>query len=604
MTRTGPDGALWVADMYRYMIEHPAWLPQDGKDDFLPFYREGEDKGRIYRIYPKGRRPGPVKSLESMSAPGLVALLESSNGWLRDRAQMLLQTRADPAVLPALEKLAAGGTQPLARAHALSVLEALNALRNETLMAALRDDTAGVREHALRLAEKHGDNPVVSAAAKLADDANAKVRLQLALSLGEWKQPAAGEALVKLFAADRNDPFVRGALVSSLLPHLTVAARELGNAPDLMMEPLARTALAEKRDDITLAVSRSAIDMASGMGTIAIEAFRTLLLLLRDAGVTVESLAARHSEPEWGELVARKSRLMEELRRSDWSRNTGDIQAIVATTLLLDSKTEASGIARLSSIIGSNLEQDMVSFADHVSFLARSKNSHVPEILFQGWEARTPERREHILDAMMSREAWTALLLGKVKEGRISASAFDAQRQARLLKHPSAKVRKLAEQVFAGAVTAARATILEAFRPALSLTGDSAKGRAVFAQACIACHQIDGAGRALGPDLRSVVGHDAEKLLNSILDPSANIEPGFTAYFCELKNGEQLYGIVSGESGGGIALKLADGSMRDLRRSEIVKLQSSKASFMPDGLEALLTPQSLADLIAYLKLPK
>ena len=108
----------------------------------------------------------------------------------------------------------------------------------------------------------------------------------------------------------------------------------------------------------------------------------------------------------------------------------------------------------------------------------------------------------------------------------------------------------------------------------------------------------------LGPDLRSVVGHDPDKLLNSILDPSANIEPGFTAYFCELKSGEQLYGIISGESGGSIDFKLADASARHILRSDIVKLQSSKASLMPDGLEAVLTPQSLADLIAYLKVPK
>ncbi|MCB1124353.1 MAG: dehydrogenase, partial [Verrucomicrobiae bacterium] len=50
MVRTGPDGALWIADMYRYMIEHPQWLPQNGKDELLPHYREGDDKGRIWRV--------------------------------------------------------------------------------------------------------------------------------------------------------------------------------------------------------------------------------------------------------------------------------------------------------------------------------------------------------------------------------------------------------------------------------------------------------------------------------------------------------------------------------------------------------------------------
>ncbi|HEY2573783.1 MAG TPA: neutral/alkaline non-lysosomal ceramidase N-terminal domain-containing protein, partial [Verrucomicrobiaceae bacterium] len=109
MTRTGPDGALWVADMYRYMIEHPQWLPQNGKDDFLPFYRAGEDKGRIYRVYPKGKRPGPVPRLDALEVDGdvdgLIALLESPNGWVRDRAQMLLQSHADKKVVFDLEKV-------------------------------------------------------------------------------------------------------------------------------------------------------------------------------------------------------------------------------------------------------------------------------------------------------------------------------------------------------------------------------------------------------------------------------------------------------------------------------------------------------------------
>ena len=142
---------------------------------------------------------------------------------------------------------------------------------------------------------------------------------------------------------------------------------------------------------------------------------------------------------------------------------------------------------------------------------------------------------------------------------------------------------------------------MEAFQSALTLKGDAAAGKTVFATACAACHQLEGVGHVLGPDLRSVVGHEPSKLLSSILDPSANIEPGFTAYFCELKNGEQLYGIISGEAGESIIFKLADTTVRNILRRDIVKLQSSKTSFMPDGLEALFTPQSLANLIAYLK---
>ena len=111
-------------------------------------------------------------------------------------------------------------------------------------------------------------------------------------------------------------------------------------------------------------------------------------------------------------------------------------------------------------------------------------------------------------------------------------------------------------------------------------------------------------GLDLGPDLRSVVQHDAEKLMNSILDPSAIIEPGFMAYNCTLKSGEQLYGVIATETSASLTLKMAGNLTKSVLRSEIASLQSTGMSLMPEGLEAALTPQSLADLIAYLQTPK
>lgn len=603
MTRTGPDGALWIADMYRYMIEHPAWLPQNGKDDFLPFYRAGDDKGRIYRIYPKGKRPSLTPTLEGRGLNEWVALLESPNGWVRDRAQMHLQWRGDREAAPALEKLARESKVPLARAHALSALEDLHALREELLIAAFHDPISGVREHALRLAEIHSHPAVVRAAAELADDPDPKVRLQLACSLGEWKQDAAGDALVKLAEKDRDDPMMRGAIISSLLPHLSKMAVKLHEVPALM-DPLLRVALAEEQDEIVLLVSQGMLPDAGRAEDRALRDFRGLLQVLRANKLSLEKLAAQHvTDSRWAVVLRKKNDLLQWMRdRAGGGGHSPSAQALAASILMADPTTEPIGVERLGALLAPQLHLD--PFAEYVMILSQSEDPRIPGLLMRDWEGHTPVERLAILDALLSREPSIMKLLDEVRTGKIASSSFDAQRQARLLKHPSARVRKLAGELFTGSGNESRAKVLEAFKPALSLTGDAAKGKAVFAVACVACHQLDGVGRALGPDLRSVVGHDPDKLLNSILDPSANIEPGFTAYFCELKSGEQLYGIISGESGGSIDFKLADASVRNLLRSDIVKLQSSKASLMPDGLEAVLTPQSLADLIAYLKVPK
>ena len=242
--------------------------------------------------------------------------------------------------------------------------------------------------------------------------------------------------------------------------------------------------------------------------------------------------------------------------------------------------------------------------AEYLAILVQSGDPRVPDFLMQAWDERLPSEREQILDAMLGREAWILDLLARVRDGKLPPSSLDVQRRARLMQHPSPKVRQQAAEILAATASATRAAVLETFRPALSLPGDAAAGKTVFAKSCVACHQLEGVGKPIGPDLRSVVEHAPDKLYSSILDPSAHIEPGFTVYVCQLSDGVQLYGIVVGETGGSITFKLPDGTLRAILRQDVEFLKSSKMSLMPDGLEAGMNPQNLADLIAYLKTKK
>ena len=102
MARTGPDGAFWVVDMYRYIIEHPDWLPPEGQKELAAYWRTGEDRGRIYRIVPKGKRGRKPAQLAASSPAELVSALDSSNSWQRDTAQQLLVWQHDTQVDPIL----------------------------------------------------------------------------------------------------------------------------------------------------------------------------------------------------------------------------------------------------------------------------------------------------------------------------------------------------------------------------------------------------------------------------------------------------------------------------------------------------------------------
>jgi len=100
MAKTGPDGALYVADMYRSVIEHPEWIPEDVKRHLD--LRAGHEKGRIFRVRPEGRELRPIPNLNLMDTAGLVAAMDSPNGWQRDTVQRLIVEHADKTAKEAL----------------------------------------------------------------------------------------------------------------------------------------------------------------------------------------------------------------------------------------------------------------------------------------------------------------------------------------------------------------------------------------------------------------------------------------------------------------------------------------------------------------------
>jgi putative membrane-bound dehydrogenase-like protein len=211
MIKTGPDGALYVADMYRLVIEHPEWIPKEMQRRLD--LRAGEDKGRIYRIYPEGATLRRIPNLAKRSTAELVSALDSPNGWQRDTAQRLLIERRDGSVAPAIESLAKGAKSAKVRLQALWVLNDLGVLRDDVLRVGIRDGSAEVREHAVRLA----GTSLVGDFLPLASDSSPRVRYQIAFTLGDLDDSRAAEALVKLASdADEN---IRNAALSSAPRH-------------------------------------------------------------------------------------------------------------------------------------------------------------------------------------------------------------------------------------------------------------------------------------------------------------------------------------------------------------------------------------------------
>lgn len=191
---TGPDGALYVADMYHGIIQHrfflTSYLRQQAQDRGID---KVIDKGRVWRIVPAGKTPGRAPNLAGLNSAALVEELSQPNGWRRDTAQRLLVERRDASAVPALKALAtsqaASPANAVTRLHALWTLEGLNALDEATVAAATHDKHPKLRAAGMRLTESLAKSaPATSAVLvdkllTMAADTSAEVQMQLALSL-------------------------------------------------------------------------------------------------------------------------------------------------------------------------------------------------------------------------------------------------------------------------------------------------------------------------------------------------------------------------------------------------------------------------------------
>jgi putative heme-binding domain-containing protein len=590
MARTGPDGALWIVDMYRYMIEHPDWLPPEGKKALAPFYRDGASLGRIYRIYPQGHRPRPVPRLDRLSTSQLVAAMDCANGTLRDMVQKQLVWRADSGAVAALVRLADNSPNPAVRIQAMYTAWELGRGQTAMLAHGLHDPHPSVRRNAIRLCEQAHSPDLISEALKLVDDPDPKVRLQLACSLGEWEGPQV-DAAVRLLTPRADEPYLAAALVSGgtrHMPSILESLEQSGRCQGPLYDgALAYTVAADKRDEQKRLL---AAVLKPDHGTYSTAQLQSL-------GYYLSQLAAHIGQTE-ANARARQLEgaqpMFEAARRIAADSRENPERRAAAVRLL--GKDDVNELASLLTTQSPGLVQ-----TGAVAALARTGSNDVPQILTHDWASRSPQMRTASLDVLLSREPWAYALLRAAESGTVPLTDFDSARRERLLNHRSQRIKTLAQNVLGKPANPLRQQVIDAYRPALNLEGNAKSGALLFAQNCATCHRKDGTGADIGPDLNSVAAWQSEALATAILDPSREVQPQYLAYAATLADGDALYGLIVNESGDSVTMKGLDGKTRTLLRTEIKSLAATNRSLMPDGLESVLTPQGLADVIRYLQ---
>jgi putative membrane-bound dehydrogenase-like protein len=594
--RTGPDGALWIVDMYRYVIEHPRWIPAE--DLANVDVRAGHDMGRIYRVRPKDEELRPWPRLDQFDTAGLVAALDSPNGWQRDMATQMLSWRADRSAIPLLHDLLATRSRAEARLHALCVLDVLNGLSPEAVRTALGDAHPGVRRHAVRLASSLAgwkSQCPVSEIARLVRDEDSQVRLQTACSLGDWDDPLAAFKLADVATAHADDPFLIAAVLSSLKPtniaDFIPAVFELSRPkplPDPVFAKIVSNATAMGDGET---ITRVLHEVSTSKGT-RWSAFAEFLSALKRRGEPIESLT--------GNATARLvTATLDRARTRAVDESTDESERLAAIGALGRRRsTRDADLAALSDLL--TPRNSLTVQTAVVTALGRIADERAARALLDGWRGYSPAVRSQALDILLGREAWVRMLLQRIADGDVAAADLDLARRQRLLAHKDAGIRTQAETLFAGSINPARQNVLEAHRDALSLPGDRERGRSVFAKACAACHRLENAGHAIGPDLAALANKTPQFLLQEILDPNRNVDSRFIAYAAASNSGRTFNGLLATETATSITLRAQEGKEEVVLRADLDELVSTRKSLMPEGLEKDLTRQNLADVIAYL----
>ncbi len=262
----GPDGCLYVVDMYRGIIQHKTYLTDYLKSQIR--HRKLEEPigmGRIYRIVYEGSwfdqlmgspSDQPKPALEKASDEELVSYLSHPNGWWRDQAQRLLVERNHQSIVPALREVLQGD-HTLAKIHALWTLEGMGMTDPDMIREAMAAEDPKVVATAIRVAERNARDETAAAILDIyetvADRQDPLIQLQLALSLGEFMDIDSTRVMDRLQAMaikQGEDPLMQEALVSSvagkedqLLDALEQSSVELPALTAFLNEALANAAL-------------------------------------------------------------------------------------------------------------------------------------------------------------------------------------------------------------------------------------------------------------------------------------------------------------------------------------------------------------------------
>lgn len=647
-----PDGALYVIDYYRQIVEHPEWMAEDmGKSDKL---YNGTDKGRIYRVFPKNKKTLPkFEPLTKLNDKELVELLKSPNIWYRRTAQRLLLDRKNVDAVALLKEIIKKNESPESIVHAFWTLEGLGVFEEEILKWALKNENAGVRENAIKIVEYELNKKLKAGADvtkayvyqlldidKLKSDPSPKVRYQLLCTLGFFNDEQSLQVRNELLVKDIEDRWVHYAALSAAqgreIEVFDFAVKNLTNQPSegkalFFANVSALIGLGDDQEKISQLVQKvmqnpaqenawwQAASLEGLSKTLAYKYGKSengkntnfsnsnifqnekKLLLSNlgivkttDLGKAILNLLEIIGLPDTNAFNPFVSNALAVLN----DKNADEARKVLAIGLLALTQPEKY-MSQIQQAINPQSPIDIQKIA--MQALSKTKGTTVCSFLVQEWRNFTPEVKEEAIEVFMRNRERTFFLLTALERKQIPPTAITWHNQVRLMNNDDVSIRKKARSVLASSESN-KAEILEKYKNAFDEKGNELNGLKLYNTYCAQCHQISGKlGKNIGPDLGTLRNRQPLSIALEILLPSNSIADGYEYWAVTKQNGDRIYGIISTETATAITLKDLAGKETVIPRNEIAKLSASNTSIMPTGFEQSINPKDMNDLVSFIK---
>jgi putative membrane-bound dehydrogenase-like protein len=623
---TGPDGALYVCDLYRKTIEHPQYLPAEvrKRTDF----EAGTGMGRIWRVTTPREDTKFILKEFSNKPHQLISELRSTNGWRRDTAFRLL-VEAQPIesfgdikeILTTLSRVRSSESNHVPRDFGsritAAVLNAYYLLDNRFdqreqsyfkwqlgTLASHRGSAPGLRETVcliLASTSERQDSLVRKFVTEKGIDDNPRVRFVLALILGDRPARAKIGPLADIARRDGADRWTRAAILSGLdgcadQMATTIFREDKPPAGEFLYELGTLIGRGDTKPTIRSSL-RTALDSSKCDDAAKIAFIGGLFAGLRSnkSGEAISpAVLLSPSEPA-SDLLAKLAARAEAI-----ARNSTSAVATRLAALPMIADLAAQPFDAIIDLTRPNEPQEIQRAA--VRELCRRPDTSSSRRLLQPDNLRhvSAGTRDAILSGLLAQQRHIDTVLTALESGELPAMALTVAQRNQLLKHKNEPVRRRAAKLFEAA-SSDRMKVYETAKACLSLKANPASGKAIFGQHCASCHRLDRAGVAVGPDLLGARNQPKEAILLHVLVPNHEVLPVFSAYRVETIDGRLLTGLVTSESQTSITIRQAQGVEETIPRDSIEALTPTQLSLMPDGLEQTLKPQDLADLVAYLK---